>query len=102
MLSIIIIVIVLGVLSIGIYLKNNQFHNNRESNIETQSKLFRSIKNVDEKIKEIEKVIESHMKDVPEEDVKLIENILEEWAEIQKSHHLDDRSWVRNSDKFFK
>ena len=47
MLSIIIIIIVLGVLSFGIYLKNNQFHNNHQSNIETQSKLFRiNINNV--------------------------------------------------------
>ena len=51
-------------------------------------------------IKELEEIIESHMQDVPIENRRLLEEIIEEWAEIQKRHTRDDRSWVRNIDKF--
>ena len=62
------------------------------------TKLYRSIDNIDSKIKELERIIESHMVDVPREDVELLENILKEWSEIQRSIYLDQRSWIRDLD----
>ena len=98
----IILLIFLVILIVSVKERNQHFHKEHELTKNDQSRLFRSIDNVDEKIKQLESIIESHMKDVPKEEVKLIENIIEEWAEIQKSHHRDDRSWVRNKSKLDK
>ena len=98
----IILLIFLVILIVSVKERNQYFHKEHELTKNDQSRLFRSIDNVDEKIKQLESIIDSHMKDVPKAEVKLIENIIEEWAEIQKSHHRDDRSWVRNKSKLDK
>ena len=98
----IILLVFLVILIVSIKERNQHFHKEHEIKINNQSRLYRSIDNVDEKIKQLESIIESHMQDVPKADVELIENIIEEWAEIQKSHHRDDRSWVRNKSKLDK
>ena len=98
----IVLIIFLVILIVSVKERNQHFHKEHELIINDQSRLYRSIENVDEKIKQLESIIESHMDDVPKADVELIENIIEEWAEIQKSHHRDDRSWVRNKSKLDK
>ena len=100
--NLIIILIVLVIFIISIKERNSDFYNQHAKLTKNQTKLYRSLNNIDDKIIHLEKIIESHMQDVPKEDVRLIEDIIEEWIEIQKSHHMDDRSWIRNKNKFNK
>ena len=93
------IIIILILIIAGTMVKNKDFHANVDLDNQNQTKLFRSIEDVDSKVEELENIIESHMQDVSIENRTLLEEIIEEWAEIQKRHTRDDRSWVRNIDK---
>ena len=95
----VIILIFLVILIVSIKERNQHFHSEYDEITNNQTRLYRSLDNVDNKIKQLESIIKLHLKDVPKEDVDLIENIIEEWADIQRSHHKDDRSWVRNNKK---
>ena len=81
--------------------KNKTYLSEQNLNIKNQTKLYRTTDNVDEKIKILDEIIESRLNDIPEENKNLLKEIIKEWADIQKFHHLDSRSWVRNPDKFF-
>ena len=93
------IIIILILIIAGTMVKNKDFHSNVDLDNQNQTKLFRSIEDVDSKVEELENIIESHMQDVSIENRTLLEEIIEEWAEIQKRHTQDDRSWVRNIEK---
>ncbi len=95
----IVIIIILILIIAGTMVKNKDFHSNVDLDNQKQTKLYRSIEDVDSKVKELENIIESHLQDVSLENRTLLEEIIEEWAEIQKRHTRDDRSWVRNTDK---
>ena len=93
------IIIILIIIIAGTMVKNQDFYSNYDLDNQKQTKLFRSIDDVELKVTELENIIKSHMQDVSKENLQLLEDIIEEWAEIQKRHTRDDRSWVRNIEK---
>ena len=101
MFIIILIILIILILMLALNYKNKTYISEQDSLIENKTKLYRTIDNVDEKVKELEKIIETRLNDIPEDNKKLLTEIIQEWAEIQKSHHLDNRSWVRNPKKFY-
>ena len=101
MITIIIILLVLLLLVSAAWLKTNVFEAEEPGNPMASEKLYRSTPDVDRKEKDLLDIIESHMDDVPNEEVELLKDIVEEWAEIQRNIHLDRRSWVRNPEKDF-
>ena len=100
--SFLIILIFLVILFISIKEKNQIFHKKHKELNVNQTSLYKSLDNVDEKIKDLERIFRTHLYDAPKEDVELLESIIEEWLEIQKNSRLDIRSWVRNKKKLNK
>ena len=94
-----IIILVLILFVFVAHFKFNIFEPEELTKLDASEKLYRLIPDVDRKEKELLKIIETHMDDVPDEKVELLKDIVEEWADIQRKTHLDRRSWVRNPEK---